>query len=120
MHFLKLLALCASAVLASPVPDSQLDLPDASSVKIVSVVWNGSGCHMGSTNSPSNQSPADTNFVLSSDRRTLTIIYSNYVSQWGVPGSPAIPRTNCLVNIEVSYPKTWRYSISQTTFHGYV
>jgi Domain of unknown function (DUF4360) len=119
MHFLKLLALCAArAVLSSPLPDAPVDLPDPNTVKILSVVWNGSGCHIGSTNNPSDQSPADTNFVLSEDRRTLTIIYSRYVAQWGVPGNPVIPRTNCLVNILVSYPTTWRYSISQTTFHG--
>jgi len=120
MHFFKFLTLCAArAVLSSPLPDSPTDLPDSSSVKILSVVWNGSGCHMGSTSDPTNQSPADTNFVLSTDRRTLTIIYSKYIAQWGVPGNPAIPRSNCLMNIQVSYPPTWRYSISQTTFHGF-
>jgi hypothetical protein len=120
MRALNLFALLASTtVLAFPVPDTPLVLPDPSSVKILSVVWNGSGCHMGSTSNPSTQSPADTNFVLSSDRRTLTIIYSKYFAMWGVPGNAAVPRTNCLINIEVSYPSTWRYSISQTTFHGY-
>jgi Domain of unknown function (DUF4360) len=117
MHFLKLLALCAGAALANPVPAARDDVPAASDVKIVSVVWNGSGCHMGGTAGAT--SPADTDFVLSGDRRTLTIIYSKYVAQSDIRGQPDVPRTNCLINIEVSYPKDWRYSISQTTFHGY-
>jgi hypothetical protein len=119
MHFLKLLALCASAALANPVPAAQDDVPAAADVKIVSVVWNGSGCHMGGT-SGSTAPPADTAYIMSGDRRTLTILYSKYVAQSGIRLQPDIPRTNCLINIEVSYPKNWRYSISQTTFHGYI
>jgi hypothetical protein len=119
MHFLKLLAIYAGAALATPVPDAVDDgpAPDPSQVQIVSVVWNGSGCHMGSTTGP-NPSPADTNYVLSDDRKTLTLIYSKYFAQSNIKGQPDVLRTNCLINIKVRYPETWRYSISQTTFHG--
>src|SRR4051794_14981514 len=108
MHFLKLLTLCASAALANPLsgaPSGGDDTPSNRDVRIRSVTWNGSGCHMGSTTS-AGPSPADTAFVLSSDLKTLTIIYSKYYAQANINGQPDIPRTNCLINIQVIYPPT--------------
>jgi hypothetical protein len=119
MHFLKkaLLALCASAVMATPVPEGPEDAPNARDVYIKSIVWNGSGCQMGGTDGRG--APADTTYVLSSDRKTLTIIYSDYIAQTGPNTRASDQRKNCLINMSVNIPKDWQYSVSATTFHGF-
>jgi hypothetical protein len=113
MHFFKkaFLALCASAVVATPVPDTSDDAPNPNDVYIETVTWNGSGCKMGAQ--------ADTTYVLSSDRKTLTIIYDNYIAQTGPTTLPSDQRKNCLINLKVHIPTNWQYSVSATTFHGF-
>jgi len=116
MHFLKkvLLALCASAVVATPVPDGQDTAPNPKDVSIQQVTWNGSGCQLNE-----NGSPRDATYVMSSDRTTLTIIFAQYLAQAGPGTMPSDDRKNCQINLKVSIPQSWQYSVSSTTFRGF-
>jgi len=106
-----LLALGASLVTAKPVPNGTTATAfNPSDIYIESVSYNGSGCHSGT---------GDTVIVLSDDRRTLTVIYSDYDAYAGPGVTVDKNRQNCLLNIKVHTPDNYRYSVSQTTFHGY-
>jgi hypothetical protein len=113
MHLLQslMLALSASVALASPLPaDSTNSAFNPADIYIESVEYNGSGCHSGT---------GDTVIVLSDDRKTMTVIYSDYDAYAGPGVAVNHNRQNCLLNIKVHTPNNYRYSVSQTTFHGY-
>ena len=101
-----LLAFCASLAAAGPVPGTTA--LDPGQVYIESVSYGGSGCHS-----------SDTTVVMSDDRQTMTVIYSNYAASSGAGIPITQSRQNCLLNVKVHTPKNFRFSISQTTFHGY-
>jgi Domain of unknown function (DUF4360) len=110
MHLTKNLVLLLSAAIATAKPVPGAGAINPGDVYIESVDYNGSGCHSGT---------GDTQVVLSDDRQTMTVIYSNYAASSG-PGIPITQmRQNCLLNVKVHTPKNYRFSISQTTFHGY-
>ncbi|KAF2672242.1 hypothetical protein BT63DRAFT_477035 [Microthyrium microscopicum] len=94
---------------ASPVPEAE-DQPDPKSVYIESVTWNGSGCKRGTS---------DTTASLSDDRKTISVLYSNYVAQSGTGSSASDGRKNCLLNFKLHVPKGWQYTMSNTIFHGF-
>jgi hypothetical protein len=108
-----IIALLSSLALANPLPQAtSAAFPPSNQVYIQSVTWGGTGCTMGSN--------ADTTYVLSDDRKTLTLIYTNYVAVAG-PGvtNPALNRRNCLINIKVHIPSNWQFTVSNTIFRGF-
>jgi hypothetical protein len=105
------LTLLAAFAAANPVPQGSGSAPDPASVYIKSVVWNGSGCKMGAQQ--------DTNYNLSPDRRTIQIIYSNYIAQSSPNSAPTDQRKNCVLNFSLHIPSNWVYSVSQTIFRGF-
>jgi hypothetical protein len=110
MYLIKSLFLALSLTLAAAGPVPRSDGLDPTQVYIESVDYNGSGCHSGT---------GDTVVSLSDDRQTMTVLYSNYAASSG-PGIPITQmRENCLLNVKVHTPQNYRFSISQTTFHGY-
>jgi hypothetical protein len=113
MHCLKpfFLALSASVAIANPLPaDASSSAFNPADIYIENVEYNGSGCHSGT---------GDTVIALSDDRKTMTVIYSNYNAYAGPGVTVNKNRQNCLLNIKVHTPNNYRYSVSQTTFHGY-
>jgi len=106
------LASPVAEALAEPEPQAVGSAPQPGQVSIQSVTWGGSGCKMGQN--------GDTAFVFSSDYKTITLIYSNYIASTGPgPTSILLSRRNCLINIKVNVPRFWVYTLSTTIFRGY-
>jgi hypothetical protein len=114
MRFINSIFLCALAgiTLATPLVISSQNVPafNPSDIYIESVSYQGSGCH---------PNLGDTSVILSDDRRTMTVLFSNYAASAGAGIPITASRSNCLLNIKVHTPNNYRFSVSQTTFHGY-
>lgn len=110
MHFIESISLALLATLVVALPSPAQQDPDPNDIYIQDVTYNGSGCKKGSD---------DTTIVLSDDRKTMTVIYNDYIAKAGTGIDIGLSRRNCLLNIKVHTPQNFRFSISETTFHGY-
>jgi hypothetical protein len=114
MHIISpiFLSVLVGTALATPLEMSSQAVPafDPKDIYIESVSYQGSGCH---------PNLGDTSVVLSDDRRTMTVLFSNYAASAGAGVPITASRANCLLNVKVHTPSNYRFSVSQTTFHGY-
>ena len=78
-------------------------------VRIDSISYAGSGCPAGSV--------AEN---LSDDYRAFTLLFDSYFAELG----PLVPRSdnrkNCRINVDLSFPQGWSFSIVELDYRGYV
>ncbi|KUJ19422.1 uncharacterized protein LY89DRAFT_642471 [Mollisia scopiformis] len=97
----------AVAALAAPAPTSPA--PPAGQVSIKSITYGGTGCPQGSVGS-----------FISDDKQTFTLIFDNYVASIGPGVAVTENRKNCQINLDLSYPSGFQYSVFNTVYRGYV
>jgi len=108
MKFLSVFALLAAVAAAAPSSLNEAG-PDPSKVFVRSVTYGGSGCPQGSVSQSFN-----------ADRTSFTLIFDKYVASVG-PGVPILEaRKNCQLNINLSIPQGWSYSIATVDYRGFV
>jgi hypothetical protein len=69
----------------------------------------GSGCPKGTVTA-----------TISGDGQTVSLIFDNYVAQYGPGTKPADARKNCNVQMKLFYPQGWSYTVATTDFRGYI
>ena len=77
-------------------------------IEIRGLTYGGSGC---SSNSVVSQ--------LSKDKSMLTLMYGAFVAQTGPGLVPADARKNCQLNVAITYPSGWQFSIFKADYRGY-
>ncbi|KAF2422090.1 hypothetical protein EJ08DRAFT_487364 [Tothia fuscella] len=101
-----LATLFAAGALANPVPQ---DGPPAGKVYVKSVKANGSGC-------PANSVQTQFN----SEGTVLTLLFSKYEATIGPQSkSRSDARKNCQINLLLSYPAGYRYTVVGVLTRGY-
>ena len=122
MQLLKSLALALFAGIAAAAPvieeqdgpaveviEERQAGPSGHEVEILGVpVPNGSGCPLGSVSG-----------ALSTDKTTLTLLYSTFTAQTGPGIPPADSRKFCQIPIKVKYPQGWQFSVFKADYRGY-
>ena len=77
-------------------------------IEIRGVTYGGSGCGANTVNSQ-----------LSKDKSMLTLLYGAFVAQTGPGLVPTDARKNCQLNIAMTYPGGWQFSIFKADYRGY-
>lgn len=77
-------------------------------VEIDSIVWAGSGCPAGSVSSN-----------VSDDNQAFTLLFDEYIAEIGPFVSKREKRKNCTINIDLSYPQGWSFSIFKVDYRGF-
>jgi len=95
------LAVAAPAA-ASPSP------PPSGQVLIEVVKANGSGCKKGTAT-----------VDISPDKEAFTIVYSNYFATVGVEAKPPDSRRNCKIDVKLTPPPGFTYTVARTDLRGY-
>ncbi|OCK77763.1 hypothetical protein K432DRAFT_395337 [Lepidopterella palustris CBS 459.81] len=99
--------------LAAALPSPNLDevtsgSPDPTQVHIKAITYGGTGCPQGSVA-----------YDISDDRTTVTLIFDSYVASIG-PGIVVTEnRKNCQLNVDITYPGGFQYSIFSADYRGY-
>ena len=70
------------------------------------VTVNGSGCRAGDAD-------------VTTDGRTFTVGYHEFLARAGGGSSPVDLRKNCQINIRVHVPQGYTYGLARTTYEGY-
>ncbi|NGY60475.1 DUF4360 domain-containing protein [Lentzea sp. NEAU-D13] len=70
------------------------------------VTVNGSGCRAGDAE-------------VTTDGRTFTVGYHEFLARAGGGSSPVDLRKNCQINIRVNVPQGYTYGLARTTYEGY-
>ncbi|EPS41783.1 hypothetical protein H072_4293 [Dactylellina haptotyla CBS 200.50] len=81
---------------------------DLSEIYVNGITYGGTGCPQGSVGT-----------YISSDRKTFTLIFDNYVAAIGAGVSITDSRKNCQLNIDIHYPQGFQYSIFTMDYRGY-
>ncbi|KAL1914366.1 uncharacterized protein VTP21DRAFT_8946 [Calcarisporiella thermophila] len=102
--------LAASAVSALPNVKRQedADSPDPNQVYVRDIKYNGSGCPDKSVTQ-----------VLSRDAKVFTLIFSQYIAQYGPNINPVENRKFCQISIDLHVPLGWQYSVASAIYRGY-
>ncbi|KAF2840925.1 hypothetical protein M501DRAFT_1010109 [Patellaria atrata CBS 101060] len=112
MKFIAAAALAAPALVAAlPAPGVIIPgvaAPEPSSVKIRAVTYGGTGCPQGTVGS-----------IISSDQSTMTLIFDSYVASIGKGVSVTDNRKNCQINVDLTYPGGFQYSVFGADYRGY-
>lgn len=111
MQFLSagLLALSALFMGASASPIAQTSTHPTTGTYIKSVTYAGTGCPAGSV-----AGTFSTNFD------NINIAFDKYVATIGPHEPVANKRKNCQITFTIAYPAGWSYSITKTTYKGFV
>ena len=83
--------------------------PDASQVYIAGITYGGTGCPQGTVSAAFTQ-----------DRKTVTMIFDQFLAQTGPGLKPTDSRKACQVNVDLRYPSGWSYSVMKVDYRGYV
>ncbi|KAJ3368558.1 hypothetical protein HDU91_000470 [Kappamyces sp. JEL0680] len=97
--------LLSSVVLSAAIKSAA---PPAGQVSINNIVHGGSGCPQGSAA-----------VVLSDDRQTFTVIYDKFIAFSGTGSTVKDTRKNCQLNVGLSYPQGWSYTVITVDYRGY-
>ncbi|KAJ3269051.1 hypothetical protein HDV01_001920 [Terramyces sp. JEL0728] len=83
--------------------------PDPNQVHIKSISYAGTGCPAGTVSS-----------IMSDDATTFTMLMSSFVASSGPGTKITDARKNCQINLNLSYPSGFSYSIASVEYRGYV
>ncbi|KAF2263072.1 hypothetical protein CC78DRAFT_292449 [Lojkania enalia] len=109
MKWLLALIPAVAAAPGIPIPGVELGVaPPPGTVQINGVTYGGTGCPQGTLSSQ-----------LSNDRTTMTLIFDTYIASIGPGISPVENRKNCQLNVHLTYPGGFQYSILSADYRGY-
>jgi hypothetical protein len=57
--------------------------------------------------------------AISSDAQTITLLYDSFVAQAGPGITPSEARKNCQLNLQLSLPQGWQFSVFKADYRGY-
>jgi hypothetical protein len=97
----------AAVVLASP--SFAAPIVPAGPVTIQRIVTNGSGCPIGSVAQN-----------ISTDKRSFTLSFSEFVAETGPELRPSSARKNCVVTATLRVPAGWQYTIGSFYYRGFM
>ncbi|KAF2708035.1 hypothetical protein K504DRAFT_477526 [Pleomassaria siparia CBS 279.74] len=105
-----LIAFVAAAAAGTiPIPGQVFGTPPpAGTVQINGITYGGNGCPQGTVSSK-----------FSSDRTTVTLIYDSYIASIGPGISVTEQRKNCQLNVGITYPGGFQYSVLSADYRGY-
>ncbi|KAF2119755.1 hypothetical protein BDV96DRAFT_486870 [Lophiotrema nucula] len=106
-----LIALVPFAVAAPSVPLPPQEVgtaPPAGSVIIKGVSYGGTGCPQGTVASQFSQ-----------DKTTVTLIFDSYIASIGPSTAVTEQRKNCQLNVHLTYPGGFQYSVLSADYRGY-
>ncbi|KAF2186735.1 hypothetical protein K469DRAFT_630701 [Zopfia rhizophila CBS 207.26] len=86
----------------------QGDKPDPTQVQIRGLTYGGTGCPQKSLS-----------YQISGDRTTVTLIFDAYIASIGPGISVVEQRKNCQLNVDITYPGGFQYSILSADYRGY-
>jgi len=101
--------LSAGALALGSFVSAQAAQPDPSQVYVLGIAYGGTGCPQGSVG-----------ISLSTDRKTFTLIFDEYVASLGPGIRVTENRKNCQINVNLQYPQGFQYSLLSADFRGYV
>jgi len=111
MKFYRALALLplAAAVPANPsLNDVTGGAPDPTQVQIKGITYGGNGCPKGSMS-----------YQISQDRTIVTLLFDSYIASVGPGIALTESRKNCQLNVDITYPGGFQYSILSADYRGY-
>ncbi|MCP2166374.1 DUF4360 domain-containing protein [Goodfellowiella coeruleoviolacea] len=98
----------AMALVTSPAPVEQSDVPPPGKIVIDVLTVNGSGCRAGSAA----VAPAP-------DNTAFTVTYSEYTAVAGGNSDPTDFRKNCQISMLVHIPQGFTYAVSKADYRGF-
>ena len=108
MKFSTAVILATSALAGTINPDRQ-PAPKPSEVYIAGITYGGTGCPQGTVSA-----------AFSQNRKTVTMIFDQFVAQTGQGLRPTDARKACQINVDLRYPTGWSYSVVKVDYRGYV
>ncbi|CAJ2499932.1 Uu.00g027850.m01.CDS01 [Anthostomella pinea] len=93
---------------SAPFPTSSGNTTAPPGVTIHGFNYAGTGCSDSSVSS-----------YLSPDKSTLTLAYDDFVAQSGPNLTAAEARKNCQLNVALTYPGGWQFTVFKADFRGY-
>ncbi|KAK1751249.1 hypothetical protein QBC47DRAFT_454635 [Echria macrotheca] len=112
MHFSQILPFLTgtTAALSTPLHPraARPASPPNDSVRISGVVFAGSGCPAGSLSGG-----------FGSDPGKIVLNYTNFTAATGKGHSADDARKDCQLNVKLTYPKGWQFTVAKTTYRGY-
>ncbi|KAF2815977.1 uncharacterized protein BDZ99DRAFT_471273 [Mytilinidion resinicola] len=111
MKFYRALALLPLAAAAPTNPNLggvSSGSPDPTQVHIKAITYGGTGCPQGSLD-----------YIISDDRTTVTLIFDSYVASIGPGIAVTEQRKNCQLNVDITYPGGFQYSVFSADYRGY-
>ncbi|KAL2069433.1 hypothetical protein VTL71DRAFT_14112 [Oculimacula yallundae] len=88
--------------------ERQIEGPSADQVRVSNFTTAGNGCSQGTVG-----------LTLSSDRTVLTFGFDGYTAHIGPSTSIKDRSKSCELNVNLTYPTEFQYSVTKTTYHGY-
>lgn len=82
--------------------------PDPTQVHIKGLTYGGNGCPQGSMS-----------YAISDDRTLVTLIFDSYIASIGPGIAVTEQRKNCQLNVDITYPGGFQYSILSADYRGY-
>ncbi|KAL9115906.1 MAG: hypothetical protein Q9227_000274 [Pyrenula ochraceoflavens] len=101
-------ALAAAAAVPDLSPGLSAVAPDPTQVHINNVAYGGTGCPQGTVAT-----------AISEDKTTMTLIFDSYVASMGKGVALTENRKNCQLNIDLTYPGGFQFSVFSADYRGY-
>lgn len=109
------LAIALSALFSSAFAFGQVivdrtdSLVPAEPITIKKIIYNGTGCPLGSVAQN-----------VSDDKQAFTLTFSQFVAEAGPGISLAAGRKNCIATVVLNIPSGWQYSIANFFYRGFL
>ncbi|ORY06369.1 hypothetical protein BCR34DRAFT_590611 [Clohesyomyces aquaticus] len=82
--------------------------PDPTQVQIRGITYGGTGCPKNSMS-----------YQISQDRTLVTLIFDSYIASIGPGIAVTESRKNCQLNVDITYPGGFQYSVLSADYRGY-
>ena len=101
--------LISASVLSATINPVGTATPNPDQVYIAGITYGGTGCPQGTVSA-----------AFTADRKTVTMIFDQFLAQAGKGINPANSRSACQINVDLRYPSDWSYTVMKVDYRGYV
>ncbi len=77
-------------------------------VQIIDSVISGDGCLAGQVRGQ-----------LSPDKKELSFLFDNFITESGTPVAPRIDRKHCVIRMKIAIPENWSMSLASVDYRGF-
>ncbi len=77
-------------------------------VQIIDSVVSGDGCLAGQVRGQ-----------LSPDKKELSFLFDNFITESGTPIAPRIDKKNCVIKMKIAIPENWSMSLASADYRGF-